>query len=220
MRYRIWYGIAAVLILAAAVFGLSKRNTYQDLAHSEDPYADVLVAELPEKIALTNCERMRTALPAAPLIMRVQVLEDLEYVFNDSKLKVRVEDVFSGTDCAVGDEIYLTGRFHLSFDEDQTTLECFFVNVPKVGEDYLVFVEERVVSYHDPLPVYRMFPDSIFAPIFHYADSQCTILPTDGLNTYVPYEMVRENEFFVMTERAFQALTDLKHEMLERYPIR
>lgn len=220
MRYRILYGLAVVLVLAAAIFGSTKRGTYQDIAHSENFYADALVAELPEEIALTNSEAMRTALPTAPLILRVHVLDDLEYVTNNAKLKVRVDDVFTGTGCAVGDVIYLTGRYYIFFGSDLTTLECYFINIPKVGEDYLVFVEDQLVSYHDPFPVFRLYQSSIFTPIFSYTDHPCTILPTEEHNTYVPYDAVRENEFFVTSEKGFQALSDLKHEMLERYPIR
>ncbi len=220
MKVRLWYGVAAVLVLAAAIFGLSKRQTYRNILEAEDPFADAMVAELPDKSVRITCEHMREVLPTIPLILHVRVLEETEFLADGySRTKVQVEEVFTGTGCAPGDTIYLAGNINCGEWEDALHLECYFVNLPKVGEDYLVFAEEQVETFLDPTPAFRLSEETLFRPMLCYKDSPCTILPASEQSTYVPYEPVRGNEFFVTSEEGLQMLMDLKHEMLERYPM-
>lgn len=220
MRYRLWYGVAAVLVLVAAVYGLLKRQTYTDIMETEDPLAVAQVAELSDKLVNITCENLRADLPTIPLILHVRVLEETEFLPDHcSKFKVQVQEVFSGAGCVPGDAIYLVHRSCYIIGYEGNYIECGFVNLPKVGEDYLAFVGEQVESLTDTIPVFRLYEESLIKPIFCYKDSPCTILPTPEQSTYVPYEPVRDNEFFVTSEEGLQAMMDLKHEMLERYPM-
>ena len=219
MKYRVLTSFTLVVILAFTVFGISKRQTYTDLRNEENYLEQMQVAELPENLVSAQCERMAQELPNAPLILRVKVLEDVEYLFSTSRQKIRVQEIYAGDDLNIGDEIYLTSRCLLSVNNELKTVECGFVNIPKVGFEYLIFAEERVDALNEPIPVYRLCGDYSIAPIFCYEDFPHIITPTNGETKYVPYTVVQDNEFFAETENGFQIWNELKNRILTVYPM-
>lgn len=218
MKYRLLTTITLVVILAFAALGISKRQTYTDLRNEENYLEQVQVAELPEKLVSAQCEWMNQELPNAPFILRVEVMEDVEYLFGTSRQKICVQEVYAGRDLNVGDEIYLTGQCLLNVRDDLKTVECGFLNIPRVGFEYLIFAEERVDALSELIPVYRLYGDYFIAPIFCYKDFPHTITPTSGETTYIPYKGVKDNEFFAETENGFQIWDDLKKRILTAYP--
>ena len=220
MRYRILAGIAILLIFAAGIFGLSKRQSYTDLRH-ENHYLDQLqVAELPERLTSMACQEMEKELSSAAYIMCVQVLEDMEYLPGAGRMKVLVQEIYRGDGLRAGDKIYLTGQCTLNVWGKVKSLECHFVNLPQPGHEYLVFAEERVDALNEAVPVYRLYfhSGSFVAPVFCYEDFPHTIVPTNGESTYVPYVEVGKNEFFSETEDGFQMWSQLKKQLIARYP--
>lgn len=218
MKYRLLTTITLVVILAFAALGISKRQTYTDLRNEENYLEQVQVAELPEKLVSAQCEWMNQELPNAPFILRVEVMEDVEYLFGTSRQKICVQEAYAGRDLNVGDEIYLTGQCLLNVRDDLKTVECGFLNIPRVGFEYLIFAEERVDALSELIPVYRLYGDYFIAPIFCYKDFPHTITPTIGETTYIPYKGVKDNEFFAETENGFQIWDDLKKRILTAYP--
>ena len=56
-----------------------------------------------------------------------------------------MEDVYKGTEPAVGQDIYLTcSRWSLSLYSEPYSIERGFVNIMEVGGEYLVFIENQV----------------------------------------------------------------------------
>ncbi len=56
------------------------------------------------------------------------------------------------------------------------------------------------------------------APIFNYEDKEDTPVVPQGDDLYVPYEKVKDNEFFVMNQETAEILTEMKHQLLLQYP--
>lgn len=220
MKRRILAGLTVAVILAFAGFGLFKRQSYTDIQAEENWLEQMQVAELPERQALLDAERLAQTLPEAPFILRVRVLEDVEFLFGDSRQKVRVEQIYAdaGGGLSAGDEIYLTGQCSLSF-VGQRSLQCNFVNLPKIGSEYLIFAGEHLDVPNEP-DLYRLahVHEFFIAPIFCCEDSPHTIAPTSGPSTNVPYSAVKNNEFFAETEAGFQAWYGLKRQLLAAYP--
>ena len=113
MKYRIYAGAVLLAVLAAAVFGFSKRQTFTDLRREADFPDQLSVAQLSLSLTQMDCERMAQELPQAPYIFRVRVLEDVEFLFGASRQKVQVEEVYAGETVLPGDVLYLTGHCSL-----------------------------------------------------------------------------------------------------------
>jgi hypothetical protein len=76
-----------------------------------------------------------------------------------------------------------------------------------------------VESLYDELPVYDAYSEPFVTSIFSYEDHINVIVPTgESEDTYVPYTMVKDNEFFANTQVGMDALLTLKDTMIKAYP--
>ena len=219
IRYLL-HGLAICVIVGLAIFGRVKGNSYTDLRKEENYIEQLMVAELPEEIAIDACGDMLEDLPNSPIILRVIPTEEMEHLFRTGRQKVTIEEIYAGEDLEIGEDIYLyfnTGSLILG-EDDVKSIELSFVNVMKKGSEYLVFLSHKVDALKESIPVYQLNKNFI-SPIFSYDDPKArVILPFGEDHTYVPYVEVKENEFFGETEKAFEAWENLKSEMLLAYP--
>ena len=226
MRKHAFLLLVAALFVAAAAFGLYFRRTYTDVTAEENYLDQLVVGEMPQEIGVTVCREMKTELPAADLILRVSPVEELENHFGVSQQKVVVKEVFTGSALSVGDEIYLTIEGWLICAhgrERPLALERGFVNVLRLGKDYLVFLKSGDELSYQGVPVYLLKDRGLLVPItpvfcYEEIDNVCVVPKGGATGTYVPYAEVRDNEFFGTTETMLEAWADLKAEMLLRYP--
>jgi hypothetical protein len=213
--------IATVLILiGSGIVGFIKRQTYTDITRESNFLDTMKVAEIPEAIALNGVERMYQSLPLAPLIIRVTVTGSLECFNGFCRQKVKVQEIYKGNGLVVGDDFLLTSKQWLLIRlENDRAIERGFVNIMETESEYLVFLNGEVESLYDDLPVYEANSDPFVTAVFSYEDHTNVIVPIEeGQPTYVPYNMVRENEFFADTQIGMDALLALKDTMIEAYP--
>ena len=189
------------------VFGIFEKRTYTNIAEDKSYLDELYVAQLPENICLEETENLSVNLPQVPVIIRVSVLEDVEHIGGTSRQLVKVEDVYKGTEPAVGQDIY----------SEPYSIERGFVNIMEVGGEYLVFIENQVDGLGEKIPVYQVYVENAFTPIFSYQEHENNICETGGESTYVKYNQVCENEFFATTQKGMDALVGLKKEMIEKY---
>ena len=195
-----------LIVIVITVFGIFEKRTYTNIAEDKSYLDELYVAQLPENICLEETENLSVNLPQVPVIIRVSVLGDVEHIGGTSRQLVKVEDVYKGTEPAVGQDIYLTcSRWSLSLYSEPYSIERGFVNIMEVGGEYLVFIENQVDG------------ENAFTPIFSYQEHENNICETGGESTYVKYNQVCENEFFATTQKGMDALVGLKKEMIEKY---
>lgn len=150
-----------------------KKRTYTNIAEDKSYLDELYVAQLPENICLEETENLSVNLPQVPVIIRVSVLEDVEHIGGTSRQLVKVEDVYKGTEPAVGQDIYLTcSRWSLSLYSEPYSIERGFVNIMEVGEEYLVFIENQVDGLGEKIPVYQVYVENAFTPIFSYQEHE------------------------------------------------
>lgn len=220
MKNYILFFLTAGIILAAALFGMIKRRTYTNLQEQENYLEQLQVAELPEEIAENTCTLMRQSLPEANIILRVKVTGEIEHLFGVDRQKVCIQEVYTGSELEEGTEIYLISRhWKLALTGDPHSLERGFVNILSVGSEYLVFAQQVVESLEEGIPIVKLYDDFYLTPVFCYENRINVIFPTTGETTYVPYGKVKNNEFFIESERALQILETFKEELLAMYPI-
>lgn len=227
MRWKITVRVTLVLVLAAAVFGIYKRQTYTDVSKITS-YMDMLaVAEIPEGFAVRECEELKQSLPDSPFILKVSAVGAIENLFHVSRQKVKVEQVYQGQGIEEGEEIYiLSDRWRLNISVDSSsgpsTMSRGFVNVMREGEEYLIFLSEQCVSLREEEnDVYRLAGEEyVICPVFAYQEYENVIAETGEYvnSTYISYEKVKNNEFFAATEAGLDAMLELKRSMMELYP--
>ncbi|MCM1327737.1 MAG: hypothetical protein NC243_13755 [Lachnoclostridium sp.] len=218
MKYRVLAGLTILVIGIAAAWGLSNRQSYTNLLGKADFMEQMAVAELSAELAQNICANMKDTLLNAPIILKVSPVRDREYFFASGRQKVLVQEVYNGTELKTGQEIYLSfSAWSVVLTEKYNIVQCGFVNIMKEDKDYLVFLADPYRGL-DGETLYPFFGDTVVAPMFCYKDSDNAIIPVeDGKPTYVPYTLVKDNEFFVTSEDALQALLDLKKYMLDKY---
>lgn len=215
-----WCFYATLLVLAGcACFGVVKRGTYTDITLDNAYLDDIYVAQIPEELCVSDCERLEMELPSVSEIVRVTALRDVEHLAGTSRQLVRVQEVYQGTALEEGDEVYVTFyRWSLSLSDEPFSIERGFVNVMEAEEEYLLFLEGQADGLGEETPVYRLYGESIIAPVFSYREHDNLIADMAWGSTYVPYDQVRENEFFAVSQTALDAFAELKRKVLEKYP--
>jgi len=211
--------LICICVLLGA-YGLSSRMSYTNITKQEDYLNKLDVAEITGKFAENDCKELRRDLPLCPYILQVEAVSDLLPEYHICKQKVRIKQVYAGDkDISIDDEIYiLSRRWAIDVDKTENCIERGFVNVLKKGRDYLVFCTEKVNVKSD-VPVYRTYEDSYITPVFCCDSIDNVIAPVSGDSTYVPYESVKNNEFFAADEKADQAWKDLKDHLFKIYDI-
>lgn len=205
--------------MAAVVFGRIKRQSYTDISKM-DNYLDLLqVGEIPEQLAIKSCSELLHDLPYSPIILRVLVTGDIEHLFLISRQKVRIQEIYAGSHLEINQEIYLTSdHWALIIDGNHNSIERGFVNIMETGQEYLVFVSQQIEGLNETIQIYKLYDDSLIAPVFCYQNKSNIIISPEGDTTYVPYIKVSRNEFFTTSELALFAWEQFKAEILSAYP--
>ena len=217
---RLRYSLALVLLvcITLGVFGLSHKASFTDIAHDEDFMQSLYVAEITEEIAAVECEMLARELPNCAYILRVKAIGTVDYRYEDGRQQVEVVEVFSGDNLDVGDIIYLTSpRWGLDLYDDLKSVERGFVNILKGDYEYLVFCTSLIKSADNQIPTYQLFHESYISPVFCYTELDNVIVEPGDNGTYIPYEKVKDNEFFAASSGALEKWKALKAEMIGRY---
>ena len=85
------------------------------------------------------------------------------------------------------------------------------------GKEYLVFLSGKAENLDGAEDIYRVYDESFISPVFSYDTYENVIAPVKGESTYVPYESVKNNEFFGCTEKTLESMNQIKEKMLAMY---
>lgn len=218
MKMRILTTVTILAIAAAGIFGTVKRQTYTDITHETDYMDKLQVAEIPGELAVRVCADMEKSLHDLPVIIKVRFIGDTEFLFGTSRQKICVQTVYAGDGIDAGDEFYISAGWSIIIEEDLSSAELGFVNLPKADKDYLVFLSGKIDTLDKSVPIYKVYDEYPIVPLFSYENVENTIFPVNEENTYVPYGKVKANDFFTTSEAGLAAWEKLKNKMLAAYP--
>lgn len=215
MLNKILSALIIIGLITAIAVGLFYRQSYTNItaeAQFMENHFEVALWNL--DIAPTLPETMVSELPNSEIVIRAKSLGN-KFTFKNILQQVEVQEVYQGEGLEKGDTISVTNvGWGLFFDDMTANLN--FVNLMQPGEGYLIFLDGKLENPEGD-NIY-MLPDLIIPPIFNYEDQEHVILNVPEDNPYVPYEKVRNNEFFVSSEESLEALLEAKHALLEKYP--
>lgn len=216
MIRKIVAGIYVVVFFIAVIAGICSRQTYTDITKEENVMDYFKVAVLDTELATETVKRMEEVLPDANIILKVRAEGKVKHMFKLNKQLVTIEEVYKGENINKGNKIYITS-FNWRFFFDNMFANMGFVNLLEKDKEYLVFIDEKVMSLDKrDNNTYRLI-DTIVSPVFNLEDREHTIVEVNGEDFYVPYTEVSKNEFFVSSQKTLDELHNLKHKLIEKY---
>ena len=222
MKRTLFFLAVLLVTVGFGVFGRMFYQSYTDVT-SEPGYLDNFsVAEMSEERSENSSVELKQLLPQAPVILRVTALAEPEPEFDLYLYPFRIEQVYKGENLEVGDEIRVGRLEHRGLiieREGGRYLEAGFVNVPKQGKEYLVFLSDYMVKDGSRLVGFFQEGEAIAPlPMFCYEDIPNTQVEVTGFSTYVSDRDVKDSEFFGTTPKSAAYWEELKAEMLQKYP--
>lgn len=219
MKKHLLWVLPLCVLCGAMIFGIVKRETYIDVLKQENYLDQLLVAEIHEQFAEAQCSNMLQNLPQVPIILRVEAVGEIEHLFHVSRQKIIIREVYAGEGLAAGEEYYLFARaWSVALNEQINSLERGFVNILKVGEEYLIFATEVLQDLNGDLSAIKLYDEYLISPVFCYEECENVISPLLGETLGVPYKDVKNNEFFAASEKGMKMLKEFKGKMLSLYP--
>ena len=217
-----------VITAGIAIWGLCQKQTYTNLLSQPEALNMLRVAEFPEALVPTMAEQALKELPESPIIIRATAMAEKDYLFSLNLQKVSVQQVYRGEGIEPGDEVQiaLNTKFTINAQTiegmvaDEKIAELHFVNEMEEGKDYLIFLEKKI----DPLDkrkqqaIYRVV-ESVITPVFGYEERENKIVDVSkSISTYIDYELVKDNEFFVTSQKTLDEFMELKKQLLAQFP--
>lgn len=186
------------------------------------------VAEFPEALVPTMAEQALKELPESPIIIRATAMAEKDYLFSLNLQKVSVQQVYRGEGIEPGDEVQiaLNTKFTINAQTiegmvaDEKIAELHFVNEMEEGKDYLIFLEKKIdpLDKREQQAIYRVV-ESVITPVFGYEERENKIVDvSESISTYIDYELVKDNEFFVTSQKTLDGFMELKKQLLAQFP--
>lgn len=213
LRGAVFAGVFGISILTAVIVGGIQRRTYTDIAAEENPMRHFQVAPFPDElIEVIGRESYLDIFEECEYVLKIRAAGGAEFNYLQWTQKAVVEQVFRGDGLSEGDTV-IVRRGPCFRDTDQEfLLNTGFCNVLTEGETYLIYCDK--VDALDPEEKVIADPGTITMAVFSYTDHENTV---SGEFVYVPYESVKNNEFFAQTKEGMEALEDWKERMMEPY---
>lgn len=217
-----------VITAGIAIWGLCQKQTYTNLLSQPEALNMLRVAEFPEALVPTMAEQALKELPESPIIIRATAMAEKDYLFSLNLQKVSVQQVYRGEGIEPGDEVQiaLNTKFTINAQTiegmvaDEKIAELHFVNEMEKGKDYLIFLEKKIdpLDKREQQAIYRVV-ESVITPVFGYEERENKIVDVSkSISTYIDYELVKDNEFFVTSQKTLDGFMELKKQLLAQFP--
>lgn len=217
-----------VITAGIAIWGLCQKQTYTNLLSQPEALNMLRVAEFPEALVPTMAEQALKELPESPIIIRATAMAEKDYLFSLNLQKVSVQQVYRGEGIEPGDEVQiaLNTKFTINAQTiegmvaDEKIAELHFVNEMEKGKDYLIFLEKKIdpLDKREQQAIYRVV-ESVITPVFGYEERENKIVDvSESISTYINYELVKDNEFFVTSQKTLDGFMELKKQLLAQFP--
>lgn len=212
-----------VVVAGFGIFGAQMRQTYPETTAQPNYMEDLTVATLNQDGCSYALQNLQEKLPRSPIILRVTPTSHLIPIFYAGKQRFVVQEVYAGDGITPGDEIWVvSSSWGAIIDEVYQQMTFSYVNSPKQGQEYLIFLSQQVeiVDGFDPLPLFQLQNGVSIDPVFCYNDLDIPVdtPPGQPLDIVVPYKEVADQEFFAESQAIMDALVAAKHALLEQYP--
>lgn len=229
---RILFLLLGVIALFMIIAGVWQRSSYTNVEASGEIWSRLEVFPAADSFLEQMLSDMETVETMSAAIVKVTAVEDIDFMAKQTRQKVKVNRVFCnqlGEGICEGNEIFVACSSNMVFFQeldpvtgerpDYLLCNTGFVNFMKAGEEYLVFLESHIENIADEDTEAYFTTNTMMMPVYAYKDAE-EFAVSERINEEtrsVPYSEVKNNEFFVQSEDAYQKLQDAKHTLLKKY---
>jgi hypothetical protein len=161
---------------------------------------------------------LRKLLPDSSIIIKIEATGEIIHEYYQNIQRVKVLKVYKGEDIYEGNEIFIVQGMD-QYDFNEMCHHTGFVNHCKSGQEYLVFIENRIDGVQKRIdPLYQV-ASFLITPIFSYTPVNHVIV--DGVTIddyYVSYKDIKNNHFFAGDQQALDNWLNLNELMTSKYP--
>lgn len=212
--------------------GIGLRASLTDVESSGEIWNRLEVFPADESLIENIVGEMKTVTDSSSAIVRVTALEPVDFMAHQNRQKVRVEKIYKNqlSDLiSEKKEIYIACRSNKLFFQDAEPdsgirseyilCNTGFVNFMRVNQEYLVFLDEHAENIINEKTEAFLTTSTMMMPVYAYEDfSDCIIADELRPDTRsVAYSKLKDNEFFVQSEEAYNKLLEAKHDLLRSY---
>ena len=203
-----------IVSVVAAVIGISKKSTYKG-------EIDSLKSLYSKEVGLATTpfiKNMQESLPDnikndTKYVVKIKCTKEPEFDYQSLLEFGEVLEVFKGDGINVGDNITIYDA-RWSVSESGKHMNMWFVNFMKPGDEYLVYLTDKVES--DMYDDYYKVEAFVIPPIFNYEDKNDKVVNEKG-NDKAEYGKVKDFEFFAANEQVLDAWKEFKKKMMAEY---
>lgn len=222
MKLRYVISIAIFIVIVSAGVGLYYKAGYRDF--NEDTKNQFVVALIDQEFLAVQLEFMEEDLDSSNIILAVKCEDYLTYRYSSVTQKASIVSVFKGEGLHVGDKIEIARAYTLigmdkeTFIDGRIPMNMGYVNEMTPGKIYLVFLDAQLQTYDKNTVVYKQSEDFLMAPIFCYEKMKNTPQkPNNDYSSYVNWETVANNEFFIMSDESSKQIDLFKDKLFAKY---
>lgn len=224
-RLKIQIEAIGLIFCVLAIWGATNKTRFTDIRQEPDFLMTMQVPEISESAAIGVCQMMEEELPESPLILVVTPIDEIEFMFWSGRQKVMVKEVKKEDETGAlktpnaGSEIWIVNPFWYlrMWEKERQYVNLCGVNTMQKGQEYLVFLDERIQGLDGIKVAYRLVNNPAISPIFSLEEKTNVVVQHGEYYMSVPYALLCGNEFFGESEVANQAWSELKEKMMERY---
>lgn len=210
--------ITVAVVIAAGIYGLSKKGTYIDCNKDKTSYQNFQVAYMSDGISDDQIEALRNVDATANYILKVKCVDNLFFRPECASQKVKVEKVFKGDNIKKGETLSII-MISTIFTDQYKGFNNDYHNYLIKNKEYLVFLDKQIKNYDDNDKVFIKGDIPMVAPYFCYED--IINKPHGGkdnaMETTIKYSECQDDEFFLQSDDTIKKFAELKKELLLKY---
>ncbi|MBQ3515438.1 MAG: hypothetical protein IJA32_16850 [Lachnospiraceae bacterium] len=223
MKGRYVLVITGIIFFVALCYGIYNKKFYKDFNLEEEPLNNFVVALVDEELLDIQLSIMKEELDSSNIIIAAKCEDTFKYRFSSNTQEVSIEYVFKGDGLNEGDKIEIARNgTHIYMEKDgfiagMPSNDLGFVNEMVPGKIYLIFLDRKLNTFNEE-KIYIQVDDLIVAPIFCYEDiPNMPCISIDEIGNYAKYETVKENEFFITSEKGIEKMEAFKEQLISKY---
>lgn len=216
---KVYVLLVIIIGIWAIVYGANARKTFTNIVASPDFWNGFYVAEITERFAKARVEEMSAIVKGAENVLVVTPTEEMKYFFRSGWQKVQVLEVIRGEETLKEKDISLVyDGWKVILSDNINAMESGFVNRMKKDRKYLVFLEKPYPAVNGK-EIYPFLRNAGMLSMFCLDEVENMVIPieSDAPSTYVLYNLVKDNEFFVTSKEASRTLEEMKREIIEEF---
>lgn len=210
------YGCVFCILLG---IGIHTRMSYKDLNDEKEPLNNFVVGLMNTKLVESGVESMSESLEKSNFILAVECKEDVNFKYSCATQNVEVKKIFKGDNISVGDNIDICTVRNLfmsksMYVQGKPCANMGFVNKMDKGKMYLVFLDKKAENTN----IFVTDEELFVKPVFLYDNRKNNVCTPVSKEQYsAKYTDIKNNEFFITSEKGINAMEKYKEELIKEY---